>query len=83
MIPARTVVLLRLTVGWGSWFEHVKGWWEVRHRYQILFLFYEDLKRVSQGHSGKEPLQTQVQRNPKLLPGWMSGRDTLKSLSVS
>nr|XP_010990179.2 sulfotransferase 1C2 isoform X1 [Camelus dromedarius]XP_031296872.1 sulfotransferase 1C2 isoform X1 [Camelus dromedarius] len=46
-------------VGWGSWFEHVKGWWEVRHRYQILFLFYEDLKRVSQGHSGKEPLQTQ------------------------
>ncbi|EPY87067.1 sulfotransferase 1C2-like isoform 1 [Camelus ferus] len=32
-------------VGWGSWFEHVKGWWEVRHRYQILFLFYEDLKR--------------------------------------
>uniref|UniRef100_A0A8C0WDZ1 Sulfotransferase n=1 Tax=Castor canadensis TaxID=51338 RepID=A0A8C0WDZ1_CASCN len=32
-------------VGWGSWFEHVKGWWEMRDRYQILFLFYEDIKR--------------------------------------
>jgi hypothetical protein len=24
----------------------VKGWWEIRDKYQILFLFYEDMKRV-------------------------------------
>ncbi|GAB1301196.1 Sulfotransferase 1C2 [Apodemus speciosus] len=32
-------------VSWGSWFDHVKGWWEIRDRYQILFLFYEDIKK--------------------------------------
>uniref|UniRef100_A0A8C7B2K8 Sulfotransferase n=1 Tax=Neovison vison TaxID=452646 RepID=A0A8C7B2K8_NEOVI len=32
-------------VGWGSWFDHVKEWWEIKDRYQILFLFYEDIKR--------------------------------------
>ncbi|KAG8512311.1 Sulfotransferase 1C2 [Galemys pyrenaicus] len=32
-------------VGWGSWFDHVKGWWERKDRYQLLFLFYEDIKR--------------------------------------
>ncbi|KAF3826892.1 hypothetical protein GH733_009417, partial [Mirounga leonina] len=32
-------------VGWGSWYDHVKGWWEIKDRYQILFLFYEDIKR--------------------------------------
>ncbi|XP_019607242.1 sulfotransferase 1C2 isoform X1 [Rhinolophus sinicus] len=32
-------------VGWGSWYDHVKGWWEMKDRYQILFLFYEDIKK--------------------------------------
>uniref|UniRef100_F7DPF5 Sulfotransferase n=1 Tax=Xenopus tropicalis TaxID=8364 RepID=F7DPF5_XENTR len=31
-------------VSYGSWFDHVKGWWERRNQYQILYLFYEDLK---------------------------------------
>ncbi|KAG8438066.1 hypothetical protein GDO86_008668 [Hymenochirus boettgeri] len=31
-------------VSYGSWYDHVKGWWENRHNYQILYLFYEDLK---------------------------------------
>uniref|UniRef100_A0A4W2FZ80 Sulfotransferase n=1 Tax=Bos indicus x Bos taurus TaxID=30522 RepID=A0A4W2FZ80_BOBOX len=32
-------------VAWGSWFEHVRGWWELRDNVQMLFLFYEDIKR--------------------------------------
>ncbi|XP_077657138.1 sulfotransferase 1C2-like [Urocitellus parryii] len=32
-------------VGWGSWFEHVKGWWQKKDRYQVLFLFHEDIKK--------------------------------------
>ncbi|XP_004844558.1 sulfotransferase 1C2 isoform X1 [Heterocephalus glaber] len=32
-------------VAWGSWFDHVRGWWDMRDRYQVLFLFYEDIKR--------------------------------------
>ncbi|XP_056383056.1 sulfotransferase 1 family member D1-like [Hyla sarda] len=31
-------------VSYGSWHDHVKGWWEKRHDYNILYLFYEDLK---------------------------------------
>ncbi|XP_058037847.1 sulfotransferase 1C2A-like isoform X2 [Ahaetulla prasina] len=31
-------------VAWGSWFEHVKGWWEAKDRHPILYLFYEDIK---------------------------------------
>ncbi|KAF5926238.1 hypothetical protein HPG69_011365 [Diceros bicornis minor] len=42
-------------VAWGSWYDHVKGWWEIKDRYQILFLFYEDIKRVSKSPS-EEPL---------------------------
>ncbi|KAG5211488.1 hypothetical protein JEQ12_013917 [Ovis aries] len=32
-------------VAWGSWFEHVRGWWELRNNVRMLFLFYEDIKR--------------------------------------
>ncbi|KAL8176882.1 UNVERIFIED_CONTAM: Sulfotransferase 1C2 [Gekko kuhli] len=31
-------------IAWGSWFDHVRGWWEAKDRHPILFLFYEDLK---------------------------------------
>jgi peroxiredoxin len=28
---------------YGSWFRHVRGWWEHRHDPNVLFLFYEEL----------------------------------------
>ncbi|XP_023408997.1 sulfotransferase 1 family member D1 [Loxodonta africana] len=31
-------------VCFGSWYEHVKGWWEKMKDYPILYLFYEDMK---------------------------------------
>nr|KAF6301400.1 sulfotransferase family 1C member 4 [Pipistrellus kuhlii] len=33
-------------VCWGSWHDHVKGWWEARDQHRILYLFYEDLKTI-------------------------------------
>ncbi|KAM9237929.1 LOW QUALITY PROTEIN: sulfotransferase 1 family member D1-like [Dugong dugon] len=32
-------------VSFGSWYDHVKGWWEKRKDYRILYLFYEDMKQ--------------------------------------
>ncbi|XP_022361737.1 sulfotransferase 1 family member D1-like [Enhydra lutris kenyoni] len=31
-------------VVFGSWYDHVKGWWEKRNDYRIHYLFYEDMK---------------------------------------
>ncbi|NWS78701.1 ST1B1 Sulfotransferase, partial [Crotophaga sulcirostris] len=31
-------------VAYGSWYDHVKGYWERRKNHPILYLFYEDLK---------------------------------------
>lgn len=35
-----------ILVPYGSWYEHVKSWWELRKNPHLLFLFYEDMKEV-------------------------------------
>uniref|UniRef100_A0A8C5PVL6 Sulfotransferase n=2 Tax=Leptobrachium leishanense TaxID=445787 RepID=A0A8C5PVL6_9ANUR len=43
---------------WGSWFDHVIGWWNAREKHQILYTFYEDLI---------EDLEREIRRMAKFL----------------
>ncbi|XP_021565985.1 sulfotransferase 1A1-like [Carlito syrichta] len=31
-------------VSHGSWYQHVREWWELSHNHPVLYLFYEDMK---------------------------------------
>ena len=39
-----------IIVYWGSWAEHVLGWWRHRDDENVLLLKYEDMKKVC-GHA--------------------------------
>lgn len=31
-------------MGWGSWYDHVKGYWAEKEKKNILYLFYEEMQ---------------------------------------
>lgn len=35
---------IRGELSWGSWYDHVKGYWREKERKNILYLFYEEMK---------------------------------------
>ncbi|KAM9305385.1 uncharacterized protein PAF06_013933 [Gastrophryne carolinensis] len=39
---------LKGDMAWGSWFDHVIGWWNAKDRHNILYMFYEDMKEDPQ-----------------------------------
>ncbi|XP_026519201.2 sulfotransferase 1C1-like, partial [Terrapene carolina triunguis] len=42
-----------LTVPWGSWFDHVRAWWDARNKHRILYLFYEEIHKDPRGEIQK------------------------------
>lgn len=41
------------SVTFGSWYDHVKGWWEKKQTYSnIHYMFYEDLIEVRSSVAG-------------------------------
>ncbi|NWJ01276.1 ST1B1 Sulfotransferase, partial [Crypturellus undulatus] len=54
-------------VAYGSWHDHVKGYWERRKEYPILYLFYEDMKEDPRREIGKVARFLQKELSPAAL----------------
>ncbi|KGL75108.1 Sulfotransferase family cytosolic 1B member 1 [Tinamus guttatus] len=54
-------------VAYGSWYDHVKGYWARRKEHPILFLFYEDMKEDPQREIGKVVQFLQRELSPAVL----------------
>ena len=45
-------IFLSFAVGWNHWNDHVLGWWNHKDDPNVLFLKYEDLKKVCYSCNG-------------------------------
>ncbi|KAM9462839.1 sulfotransferase 1C1-like [Clarias gariepinus] len=43
-IPSGSLPIPMSTEPWGSWYDHVKGYWKERKKRNILYIFFEDIK---------------------------------------
>ncbi|KAL7990041.1 hypothetical protein Chor_012707 [Crotalus horridus] len=43
-LTGKNSFVIFFVIAWGSWFEHVRGWWEAKDHHPILYVFYEDIK---------------------------------------
>jgi hypothetical protein len=55
-------------IGYGSWFEHVAGWWAHRHDPNVLFLTYEELTRDLEGCLRRISAFCGLEVSPERLP---------------
>ncbi|XP_069100105.1 sulfotransferase 1C4-like isoform X2 [Pleurodeles waltl] len=54
-------------LSWGSWYEHVRGYWDAKKKHRILYTFYEDMKRDPTGEIQKVMEFLEVDLAPDVL----------------
>ncbi|NXC15005.1 ST1C1 Sulfotransferase, partial [Corythaeola cristata] len=52
---------------WGSWYDHVKGWWKAKDKHRIVYLFYEDMKENPKQEIQKILKFLEKDMNPEVL----------------
>lgn len=60
---------IRGKVGYGSWFAHVKDWWQHRNDPNVLFLTYEEMIEDLEAAIKKISAFCNIKINPEALPG--------------
>lgn len=59
---------IRGKVGYGSWFSHVKDWWQHRNDPNVLFLTYEEMTEDLEAAIKKISAFCNIELNPEALP---------------